>query len=285
MKQKICVVTGANRGIGKGIAEAIAAQGHQVVLVCRDTVMGREVLKSLQQTHGETSADLVEGDLSSLKKLKTLGEKLLSKYEQIDVLIHNAGVWPSKLTKTCEGIELAFMVNHLAPFYLTHQLLRQLMENTPSRIVLVNAGLYPRGNFNPESTPWGGDFSRLKTYMNSKLCGMLYLRKFAPMLEGTGVIINAVHPGVIRTGLGDFHGMVGAVLKISKLFQRSIKFGSKGPVNLALNPEIRTNGAYYDKLERKEIEKKALDDELATELWDLSLQLCKIEKYGIHNPP
>jgi NAD(P)-dependent dehydrogenase (short-subunit alcohol dehydrogenase family) len=259
MKQKICVVTGANRGIGKGIAEAIAAQGHQVVLVCRDTVMGGEVLKSLQQTHGETSADLIEGDLSSLKKVKTLGDNLLSKYDQIDVLIHNAGVWPSKLIKTDEGLELAFMVNHLASFYLTHQLLRRLMESAPSRIVLVNAGLYPRGNFNPELTPWGGDFSRLKTYMNSKLCGMLYMRKFAPMLEETGVIINAVHPGVIRTGLGDFNGLVGVILRFSKVFQRSVRYGSKGPINLALNPEIRTNGC-------------------------LSSKLCKVEKYGVYNP-
>ena len=283
MEPKVCIVTGANRGIGKGIAEAIAKQGHQVILVCRNTVMGRKVLMSLQQSFGEKSAELIEGNLSSIKNIKALGDELQSKYDQIDVLVHNAGVWPSKLNKTEDGLEYAFMVNYLAPFYLTHQLLSRLKENAPSRIVLVNAGLYSRGNFNPEQTPWGGDFSKLKTYMNTKLCGILYMRKVAPMLEGTGVTINAVHPGVIRTGLGDFHGLVGVLLKISKLFQRSIKFGAKGPANLALNPEITTNGSYYDKMQREEIEGKALDDGLANELWDLSLKICDLEKYGDYN--
>jgi NAD(P)-dependent dehydrogenase (short-subunit alcohol dehydrogenase family) len=283
MKQKTCIVTGANRGIGKEIAKAIAKQGHHVILVCRNIVKGEKVLKSFQQSFGETSVELVEGNLSSIKNVRALADELLSRCDQIDVLIHNAGVWPSKLKKTEDGLEWAFMVNHLAPFYLNHQLLRRLKESIPSRIVLVNAGLYSRGNFNPELTPWGGDFSKLKTYMNSKLCGMLYMRKVAPMLEGTGVIINAVHPGVIRTGLGDFYGFIGALLKIAKLFQRSVKFGAKGPINLALNSEITTNGSYYDKLEPEEIEGEALDDELAKKLWDLSLKFCNIEEYGVYN--
>ena len=283
MEPKICIVTGANRGIGKGIAEAIAMQGHQVVLVCRNTVMGRKVLMALQQSFGETSAELIECNLSSMKDVKALGDELINKYDQIDVLVHNAGVWPSKLNKTENGLECAFMVNYLAPFYLNHQLLSRLKESAPSRIVLVSAGLYSRGNFNPELTPWGGDFSKLKTYMNTKLCGILYMRKVAPLLEKTGVIINAVHPGVIRTGLGDFRGFVGVLLKLSKLFQRSVKFGAKGPTNLALNSEITTNGSYYDKMQREQIEAVALDDELADKLWDLSLEICHIEEYGVYN--
>ncbi|GAG81510.1 unnamed protein product, partial [marine sediment metagenome] len=215
------------------------------------------------------------------KTTEVLGNILLEKYDRIDALIHNAGVWPSILTLNDDGIEIAFMVNHLAPFYLTHLLLSRLKESAPSRIVLVNAGLYLRGNFDPELTPWGKDFSRLNTYMNSKLCSILYMRKFAPMLEGSNVLINAVHPGVIKTGLVDFKGLLGFFLKIFKIFQRSIEFGARGPVNLALNPDIKTNGCYYDKLEKTEFVKKVLDDNLATSLWDLSLELCRLEKYGV----
>jgi NAD(P)-dependent dehydrogenase (short-subunit alcohol dehydrogenase family) len=282
VKKKICIVTGANRGIGKGIAEAIAEKGHKVVLVCRNIILGEEVLKTLQKRYGETSAELVEGDLSSIRQVKALGDDLLTKYNQIDVLIHNAGVWPSKLDITADGLEQAFMVNHLAPFYLNHQLLTRLKESVPSRIVLVNAGLYSRGNFDPKVTPWGGDFSRLKTYMNSKFCGMLYIQKIAPLLEGTGVVINAVHPGVIRTGLGDFQRVLGLILKIFKRFQAPIDVGARGPLNLAFNPDIKTNGRYYDELEEKEIDGRARDDELATKLWDLSLELCEVEKYGVY---
>jgi hypothetical protein len=95
------------------------------------------------------------------------------------------------------------------------------------------------------------------------------------MLEGSKVLINAVHPGVIRTGLVDFKGLSGI-----KIFRKPIEFGARGPVNLALNPDIKTNGSYYDKLEKKEVAKKVLDDNLARSLWDLSLELCSIKEYG-----
>lgn len=279
MKKKICIVTGANRGIGRGIVKDLAQHGHHVILVCRDANMGGEVLKSLINTYGKESAQLVTGDLSSIKNIENLASALRKRFKYINILIHNAGVWPSKLQKTEDGLELAFMVNYLAPFYLTHHLLSLLKEGTPSRIVLVNAGLYQWGNFDPEFTPWGKDFGRIKTYMNSKLCGILFMRKIAPILENSGVIINAVHPGVIRTGLGDFQGIIGVLLKCVKRFLKPIEVGAKGPVNLALNPHIVTNGSYYDELEEKNIVEKALDDELAAKLWDISLQLCQIDKY------
>ncbi|MHA2304330.1 MAG: SDR family NAD(P)-dependent oxidoreductase [Candidatus Hodarchaeales archaeon] len=242
MERKICVVTGANRGIGLGIIQKIAKQGHHAVLVCRNTDMGKKVLNSLLYKYGKKSASMVEGNLSSIKTTGDLGKALLEEHDRFDALIHNAGVWPSRLTLNDDGIEIAFMVNHLAPFYLTHLLLSRLKESAPSRIVLVNAGLYPRGNFVLELTPWGKDFSRFKTYMNSKFCSILYMRKFAPMLEGSKVLINAVHPGVIRTGLVDFKGLSGIMI-----FRKPIEFGARGPVNLALNPDIKTNGSYYDK--------------------------------------
>ena len=118
MKQKICIVTGVNRGIGKGIAEAIAKQGHKAILVCRNTVMGSKVLESLQQSYGETSTELVEGDLSSIKEVKALGDNLLNKSDQIeltplgamcysDIVFYNKPFYPTKDTwskKSCRMI-------------------------------------------------------------------------------------------------------------------------------------------------------------------------------------
>ncbi|MHA2237116.1 MAG: SDR family NAD(P)-dependent oxidoreductase [Candidatus Hodarchaeales archaeon] len=281
---KTCIVTGANRGIGRGISEILAEKGHHVVLVCRDIDKGHEALKDLHNKHGESSAKLIRGDLSSKKKVKALGDHILTECEKIDVLIHNAGIWPSKLIKTEDDLESAFMVNHLAPFFLNHLLLTRLKQSSPARIVLVNAGLYPRGNFIPELTPWGGDFSKMKTYMNTKLCGMLYMYKLAPMIETTGVSINAVHPGVVRTGLVEFGGAPGLVSKMIKPFLSSIERGARGPVNLALNSTIQTNGAYYDELEERQIHKNALDETLATRLWEISLKETGIAEYGVNIP-
>jgi len=174
---------------------------------------------------------------------------------------------------------MAYMVNHLAPFYLNHMLLNRLKASKPSRIILISAALYPRGKFDHKLTPMGGDFSKIKTYMNTKLCGILYMQKVAPIL-GDGVTINAVHPGVIRTGLGDFTGITGLFVKFFKIFQRSTTRGARGPINLALNPEISTNGKYYNELAQEELVGKALDFKTADILWDLNKKQCGIEKYG-----
>ncbi len=274
MDEKVCIVTGANRGIGRAIAEGIVRKGHQVILVCRNETTGNFALNKLRSTFPKT--DLVIGDLSSIKSVNTLTQELLNRFPRIDVLIHNAGIWPSQLTKNKDGLEMAFMVNHLAPFYMTHLLLDRLKSSNSARIVLVNAGLYVRGSVDLKRTPWGDDFHRMKTYMNTKLCGILFMRKLAPMLEGTGVTINAVHPGVIRTGLGDFGGVIGVILRGFKLFMGSPKKGAKGPIHLALSSSVRSNGGYYDKIKEKALVSIALDDTLANELWDLSQELCGI---------
>jgi len=281
MASKLCIVTGANRGIGRGITEGLAEKGHHVVMICRNTQLGEEVCKEILKKHENALIEVLKGDLSSIRTVKELGTKILETYDRIDAVIHNAGIWPGRLELNEDGLESAFMVNHIAPVYLNHLILSKLKESAPSRIILVNAGLYPRGHFEAELTPYGKDLSKLKTYMNSKLCNILYMRKVAPLIDGSGVIINAVHPGVIRTGLGDFKGLFGTILKFFKIFQRSIKTGALGPINLALNPLITTNGRYYDRLVEKPFSENVLDEELANLLWDTSLRICKIEKYSL----
>ena len=250
-------------------------------MVCRDPLQGENASEEILKTNENASIDVLKGDLSSIRTVKELGIKILEKYDRIDAIIHNAGIWPGRLDLNEDGLESAFMVNHIAPFYLNYLLLPKLKESAPSRIILVNAGLYPRGKFDAELTPYGKDFSKLKTYMNSKFCNILYMRKVASLIDGSGVIINAVHPGVIRTGLGDFRGFFGILLKFFKIFQRSIETGASGPINLAIHPHIITNGRYFDRLVEKPFSENVLNEELVNLLWDTSLKICKIEKYSI----
>jgi NAD(P)-dependent dehydrogenase (short-subunit alcohol dehydrogenase family) len=280
MSSKLFIVTGANRGIGRGITVGLAEKGHRVVMVCRNLLQGENTRESILNINKNASIEVLKGDLSSIRTVKELGIKILEKYDRIDAIIHNAGIWPGRLDLNEDGLESAFMVNHIAPFYLNYLLLPKLKESAPSRIILVNAGLYPRGKFDVELTPYGKDFSKLKTYMNSKFCNILYMRKIASLIDGSGVIINAVHPGVIRTSLGGFNGIFGVILKFFKLFQKSIKTGALGPINLALNPHVTTNGKYYDRLVEKPFSERVLDEELVNLLWDTSLKICKIEKYS-----
>jgi NAD(P)-dependent dehydrogenase (short-subunit alcohol dehydrogenase family) len=279
MRNHLCIVTGANRGIGKGITEELVQRGYNVLMVCRNTQQGEEVKEEILNKKPNTSVEVLKGNLSSLRTVKELAVEIIKKYGNSNIIIHNAGIWPSKLELNEDGLESAFMVNHIAPLYLNHLLLQKLKENAPSRIILVNAGLYTRGQFISHMTPYGKDFSKLRTYMNSKFCSILYMRKVAPLINDLGITINAVHPGAIRTGLGDFKGVTGKFLRFFQQFLRSIEAGAKGPVNLAINPNINTNGQYYDGLNEKPFVERALDEELVNLLWNTSLRLCNIENY------
>ena len=269
MSSKLILVTGANRGIGRGITEGLSEKGHHVSMICRNIRQGEEVREELLKKYENASIEVLEGDLSSIRTVKELSTNILQKYNKIDALVHNAGVWPLKLVLNEDGLENAFMVNHIAPLLLNHLLYQRLKESAPSRVILVNAGLYPRGHFEAEMTPYGKDFSRMRTYMDSKFCNILYMRKFASIIDGSGVIINAVHPGVIRTGLVQFKGGI---------FGRSIKTGALGPINLVLNPDITTNGRYYDQLVLKLFSETVLDEELVDHLWETSLNICNIQQ-------
>ena len=114
------------------------------------------------------------------------------------MLVHNAGVWPTRLERNEDGVEQAFAVNHLAPFQLNLAL-----EDRLRRVVQVSAGLYVKGRVDPDRTPAGADFHRMRTYCDTKLANLLVLPLFARRWQDAGVTIDAVHPGVVRTRLGD----------------------------------------------------------------------------------
>jgi NAD(P)-dependent dehydrogenase (short-subunit alcohol dehydrogenase family) len=171
------------------------------------------------------------------------------------------------------------MVNHLAPFILSSRLLPCLKANQPARIVNVNAGLYTMGALDLDKTPYGQDFGRLKTYANTKLCNLLFTRELANRLEGSGVTANAVHPGVIRTNLGDSSGLVGALLRLVRRSFAAPEAGARAPVWLATSPDLEgVNGQYFNLQEPAEVAENARDAELGRRLWSLSAALAGLEE-------
>ncbi|GAB1818274.1 SDR family NAD(P)-dependent oxidoreductase [Herbidospora sp. RD11066] len=254
------VVTGGNRGIGYAVCAELARQGHRVVVVARDAAKGEEALRSLP---GE--AGLVLGDLSTVAGMRSVAERLMVVCPEIDVLVHNAGLWPSRLTLTGDGLEQAFAVNHLAPYTLN-----RLLEDRLKRVVQVSAGLYVKGKADPERTPYGADFHPLRTYADTKLCNVLMLPLFAERWRARGVTIDAVHPGVINTGLGDRKGPVGVLLKVAKRFWKTPDQGAAPVVALTTKS---TTGRYYDELE--EIPMTA-DRELGLRLWEQAEKLSGV---------
>ena len=274
---KTIIVTGGNDGIGKAVAEQLAAQTHRVVIVSRDAARGRQAQADIQDKTG-TAVDLVVGELGSIGSTRQLAATLLEQYPQIHVLINNAGIWATRRRQNEDGLEMSFMVNHMAPFILSNLLFERLQAGPSGRIVNVNAGLYVRGQLDLTKTPYGHDFSRLNTYANTKLCNVLFTMEFARRIEKTGVTINAVHPGVIRTKLGESKGLLSALMRLVKRGWDAPEKGAEAPVWLAVSEVVAgINGRYFDLQSEIPLTAPASDTALAQKLWDLSANLAHIE--------
>ncbi|RSN09380.1 retinol dehydrogenase [Nonomuraea sp. WAC 01424] len=251
----IMVVTGGNRGIGYAVCERLAAEGHKVLLVARDAEQGREAASRIG---GDVQA--VAGRLDTAASVRRLAAELRDRCARIDVLVHNAGIWPARRTLTEDGLEESFAVNHLAPFLLNH-----LLEDRLGRVVQVTAGLYAKGRAEPGRTSVGASFSPMRTYADTKLCNLLTVPLFAERWRAAGTTIDAVHPGVIRTGLGDRGGLLGLLLKVAKRTWAAPEEGARHVVALTGAPGT---GRYFDQDRQVPLQGPALDAELARRIWD-----------------
>lgn len=262
MKGKQVVVTGGNRGIGESIVRALVRQGAYVFVVCRDVSSAQALVDELG-----SQVELIQGDLSEPEHVQALALKIQAKAPHLYALVHNAGVWPHRRELNARGVELAFMVNHLAPFYLNRALSVLLVANQ-TRVVQVSAGLYALGRPDVERSWEGKDFHQIKTYATTKLYNLVMLRRFACWFEGSGVTFNAVHPGVIQTGLGARPGVIGALLKLVKRRWQQPEHGALGPVRLVMDESLsQKTGLYFDELVESPYAALVLDEELATALW------------------
>lgn len=273
------IVTGANAGIGKAIAHTLAGMGRRVVMVSRDPERGRVAAEEVRAGAKGGAVELVVGSLNTVADAKRLAETIRGRYPAIRCLINNAGVWMTKRVLNADGIETTFMVNHLGPFILTNLLLPNLEAGALARVVNVNAGLYVFGRLDLDRTPYGEDFGRFRTYCNSKLANLLFTVELARRLEGKGITVNALHPGVIKTGLaqGDARGALGAAIILWKHFMKTPEDGAAAPVWVATAPELDgVSGRFFFLTKEKDILPKGKDPDAAARLWELSARISGV---------
>jgi NAD(P)-dependent dehydrogenase (short-subunit alcohol dehydrogenase family) len=203
MPKRVFVLTGATSGIGKALAVDLAKTGETVVLVARDAERGKAAMDEVRLAVPNSVLDLQVGDLSILSSVRNLAEILKSRYEAIDVLINNAGVYKRNRVVTVDGYEEMFAANHLGPFLLTNLLLETLQAavriNSSARILNIAA---------PSTTPLNFDdlqgernFNSLNAFGASKMANLLFTFELARRLENTGITVNAIHPGLVRSGI------------------------------------------------------------------------------------
>jgi NAD(P)-dependent dehydrogenase (short-subunit alcohol dehydrogenase family) len=275
MEARVAVVTGGNRGIGFAIAEQLLAEGFEVVLVCRDPARGAEASAALE-SHGRVR--LIVGNLGTLDGGRATAAALAAEPGRIDVLVHNAGIWPSRRVLDADGLEAAFVTNHLAPFVLNHVLAPRLAPG--ARVVQVSAGIAVTGRVDVQRIATGADFHPIRTYANTKLANLLLIPRFAEVLGARGVTVNAVHPGVIRTGLGDRGGPLGLLLRLVKRRWDTPANGARPVVRLATDPALSTGtGRYFVLTEEQPWPEAAGDPTVAAAVWEQAVRLTGVGSF------
>ncbi len=281
MKGKTVLVTGANQGIGKATATALAQQGAEVVIVSRNRQKGEAALADVRAASPEGKGELVVADLASLAEVRRLAAEVRSRHARLDVLVNNAGVFVPERHLTIDGIEETFAVDHLAPFVLTTELLDLLRASAPARIVNVSSEAHRHAKMNWEDlqfshTPYRG----FRVYGQSKLANVLFTYELARRLEGTGVTANALHPGVIASGFGQtYGGALSVLVKLARPFLLSPEDGAKTSVYLASSPEVEgISGKYFAKCRPVRSNDISSCDASQKKLWALSEEMTSASK-------
>ena len=199
---KTVIITGANTGIGLETAVDMAGRGARVILACRNKEKGEAAVAEVKRRSNSEDAIFVSLDLASLDSVREFAAKVLDEEPHIDILINNAGVMACPYTKTADGFELQFGVNHLAHFLLTNLLLDRLKEAPSARIVTVSSIGHAAGKINFDDLQFEKSYNKWVAYFQSKLANVLFARSLAKRLQGTNVTAYSLHPGAVRTELG-----------------------------------------------------------------------------------
>src|SRR5713101_9170688 len=281
MQGKICMVTGANSGIGKATALALAQMDATVVMVCRDRARGEEARSEITTTSGNNAVDLLQADLSSQQSIRQLVEHIQHHYTHLHVLINNAGAaFPGRRRETVDGLETTFAVNYLAPFLLTNLLLDALKASAPARIVNVSSASHKSGYIKMDDLQLEKKYRLMRAYGQSKLALVLFTYELARRLQGTGVTANSLHPGFVATNIGQSGvGRVGR--SIVKLIFSSLGIspeeGAKTSIYLASSPDIEgVTGKYFVKSIPVRSAPISYDESLQRQLWEESAKLVNL---------
>ena len=273
---KVIMVTGATAGIGLATARALAWKGASMVLVGRRLQRCQAAADEIRRTTGNSSVDFLVADLSAQKEVRRLAQEFKERRDRLDVLINNAGGLFLSRELTVDGIEMTFALNHLACFLLTNLLLDTLKLGAAARIINVSSVAHVIARI---------DFSNLQThgwmgYGKSKLAILLFTYELARRVNGTGVTVNALHPGLVASNFGmNNTGLFPLLKPLVDCFAVSNEEGAQTSVHLASSPEVSgVTGRYFVRCKEERSSRESYDREAMDRMWRISAEMTGLEK-------
>lgn len=292
LEGKVVLLTGGTSGIGIETARALATANAHVIITARDMARGAEVVEDLKKTSGNDNIDVMELDLNSLQSVRDFVDNFRARNLPINILICNAGIMACPQSKTVDGFETQFGVNHLAHFLLTTSLIPQLKAGKPARVVVVSSIANRRGGINWDDINWEQKYDKWLAYAQSKTANILFARQLNKLYESEGIQAYSLHPGGIMTNLTKFVPLeeqqaMGWYKEDGTLQDRfkNVEQGASTSVYAALAPELEGKGGEYlencaisqgvntDSTQFWGMGPHSTDMQAAERLWTLSEQL------------
>ena len=279
MTGKVCLVTGGNSGIGKAAAMGLAKLNATVVIVSRDKDKGEAALIEIRAKSGNRNLDAMTADLSSQDSVRELAHDFRARYKTLHVLVNNAGVFLPKRVPTVDGLEATFATNHLGHFLLTNLLLDVLKASAPSRIINLTSSAHYGTEMDFDDLQGEKKYSGYHAYSQSKLANVLFTHELAKHLERTGVTVNSLHPGLVRTGFGkDQRGLMSILVTVARPFMIGADRAARAVIYLATSPDMEgITGKFFSRGREKRSSTQSYDAPSAERLWQVSAELTRLE--------
>jgi NAD(P)-dependent dehydrogenase (short-subunit alcohol dehydrogenase family) len=275
--RKTALITGANSGLGKAVALALARDGIRIGMLARDRVRGETAQEEIIDATGNADIHLFIADLGSQQEVREAAAEIIARFDRLDILINNAGTAYASRRTSPEGIERSFAVNHLGPFLLTALVLDLIKASAPARIVNVGTRMNTAMDF--DDLDWTRRrYRMMHAYGQSKLGNLHFTFELARRLEGTGVTVNCVFPGIFRSNLGDTDGAQGVFWKgVDLLLGWAIptpEQAAKRVLYAATSPELEAvTGRYLGDRTPIKPPAQAVDPNANRRLWEISERL------------
>ncbi len=264
--QQVILVTGSTGGLGREVARRLASRGAHVIVHGRNRERGMQLVDEIAH-EGQGSARFYRADLASFDQVRAFGDAILRDYDRLDVLVNNAGFGsaPNERLLSEDGHEYRFQVNYLSTFLLTHLLLPRLVASAPSRIVNVSSLAQRPIDF--DDVMIENNFSGGRAYAQSKLAQVMFTFDLAEQLEGTGVMVNSLHPATYMP--------TGMVARAGVEPRATLDEGVVAVMQLIVSTEIE-GGLFFRGLQPARANAQAYDLEARAKLKKLSEELTGV---------